>query len=42
MTSEVLKMGALVCLQSGLLAGGQVLLKIAMKALPKFSWTWGY
>lgn len=42
MTGEVLKMGALVCLQSGLLAGGQVLLKIAMKALPKFSWTWGY
>lgn len=42
MTGSVLRMGALVCLQTLFLAGGQVLLKIAMKQLPKFSWSWGY
>lgn len=38
----MLKMAGLVCLQTLFLSGGQVLLKVAMKGLPKFSWTWGY
>ena len=42
MPEEVIRMGLLVCLQSALLAGGQVLLKIAMNGLPKFSWSWSY
>lgn len=32
----------LVALQSLLLSGGQVLLKLAMAQLPSFSWTWSY
>lgn len=42
MASDMIKMCVLVCLQSGLLAGGQVLLKIALKALPKFVWSWDF
>lgn len=32
----------LVAIQTAFLAGGQVLLKLAMAQLPKFSWTWSY
>ncbi len=32
----------LVCIQTIFLSGGQVLLKLAMAQLPKFSWSWSY
>ena len=32
----------LVCIQTAFLSGGQVLLKLAMVQLPKFSWSWSY
>ena len=32
----------LVALQTAFLSGGQVLLKLAMEKLPRFSWSWGY
>ena len=32
----------LVCIQTAFLSGGQVLLKLAMAQLPKFSWSWSY
>ena len=32
----------LVAIQTIFLSGGQVLLKLAMARLPKFSWTWSY
>ena len=32
----------LVSLQTAFLSGGQVLLKLAMAQLPKFSWSWPY
>ena len=32
----------LVAIQTAFLAGGQVLLKLAMAQLPKFSWSWSY
>lgn len=32
----------LVCIQTAFLSGGQVLLKLAMAQLPKFSWSWLY
>lgn len=42
MTVEALRMGLLVCLQTVFLAGGQVLLKLALRPLPKFSWSWAF
>lgn len=32
----------LVAIQTAFLAGGQVLLKLAMAQLPKFNWSWAY
>lgn len=32
----------MVVVQTVLLSGGQVLLKLAMERMPSFAWTWGY
>ena len=37
-----MKLFLLAILQSALLAGSQVLLKIALRDLPSFAWTWDY
>lgn len=38
----MIRMFLLVCVQTIFLAGGQVLLKLGLKRLPAFSWTWDY